>query len=99
MGDIHVYLENGFDHDRVTVTAGNEQHTEPDVNTRYQLGLASVVELEVPDAAPVVVRVAVPKRRLTAEAKVDAKATPYVRVNINGGSLDLQPQAAPPMFA
>ena len=43
MGDIHVYLENGFDHDLVTVSTDDEEHTEPDVSTRYQVGLATVV--------------------------------------------------------
>ena len=99
MVEIQVYLENGFDHDRVTVSAGHEEHTERDVSTRYQVGLASVVELRMPGAAPGVVRIAVPQRGLTAEARVDPAATPHVRVNITDGSLDVHPQAAPPMFA
>jgi hypothetical protein len=98
MGEVHVYLENGFEHDHVTVSAGNEEHTEPDVSTRYQVGLASVVELDVP-GAKAVLRIAVPGRDLTAEAEVDPAATPHVRVSITNGSLVVQPQAAPPMFA
>ena len=97
MGQINVYLENGFDHDRVTVSAGNEEHTEPDVSTRYQVGLASVVELDA-SATTVVVRIEVPERGLTAEAEVDPTATPYVRVNITDGQLDVQPDAAQPRF-
>jgi hypothetical protein len=99
MGSIHVYLENGFDHDKVTVSSGNEEHTEPDVSTRYQVGLASVVDLDASDAKSTVLRIALPDRGLTAEAKLDPTATPHVRVNITGGSLDVQSQAAPPMFA
>lgn len=99
MSGIHVYLENGFEHDRVTVSAGKDEHTEPDVNTRYQVGLASVVELQVPTAEPAVVRIALPMRGLAAEATVDPLATPHVRVNITSGSLDVEPQAAPPSFA
>jgi hypothetical protein len=97
MGEIHVYLENGFDHDRVTVSVGGEEHIEPDVSTRYQVGLASVVELAADGTA--LVRVAVPDRGLSAEAEVDPTATPFVRVSITDGSLQVQPQAAPPMFA
>ena len=97
LGEIQVYLENGFDHDRVTVSAGNEEHTEPDVSTRYQVGLASVVELDAP-AATVIVRIEVPERGLTAEAEVDPTATPYVRVNIADGALDVQPEASMPRF-
>ncbi len=99
MGGIQVYLENGFEHDVVTVSAGNEEHTEPDVSTRYQVGLASVVELDVPEGTPGVLRIALPERGLTAEAEVDPTATPHVRVNITDGALEVQPQAAPPMFA
>ena len=99
MGDIHVYLENGFDHDLVTVSTDNEEHTEPDVSTRYQVGLATVVELEAPIVPTTVVRVELPEKGLTAEAEVDPAATPHVRVNITDGSLDVQPQSAPPMFA
>jgi hypothetical protein len=99
MSEIHVYLENGFDHDRVTVSAGAEEHTQDDVSTRYQVGLASVVELAVQGASPGLVRVAVPARGLTAEAEVDPAATPHVRVNIADGTLDVRPQAAPPRFA
>lgn len=99
MSDIHVYLENGFDHDRVTVSAGGAEHTEPDVSTRYQVGLASVVELDVPDGAPGTVRIALPEKGLAVEAEVDPTTTPHVRVNIADGSLDVQAQAAPPMFA
>ena len=99
MGEVQVYLENGFDHDRVTVAVGGSEHTEPDVSTRYQVGLGSVVTLEVSDVAPTVVRITVPGRGLTAEADVDPTATPHVRVSITSGSLDVQAQATPPMFA
>jgi hypothetical protein len=99
MGDIHVYLENGFDHDSVTIAAGTEEHTEADVSTRYQVGLAATVELHVEDTVPAVVRIALPEKGLSAETQVDPAATPYLRVNLTDGALDVQPQAAPPMFA
>lgn len=99
MSVIHVYLEGGFDHDRVTVSADGVKLEEPDATTRYQIGLASAVELTVPDGRPLVVTVAIPDRGLRAEATVDPATTPHVRVDARGGSLVLKPQAAPPMFA
>jgi hypothetical protein len=99
MGVLQVYLENGFEHDRVVVSGGGTELEEPDVTTRYQIGLASVVKLTVPDGLPVVVTIAIPDRGLTAETTVDAGATPHVRVNVTDGSLVTQPEAAPPMFA
>lgn len=98
MGGIVVYLENGFDHDRVTVSAGDVEHHEPEVTTRYQVGLASVVELEVTTPAPAVVRVALPDRGLAAEATLDPAATPHVRVDLSEGALAVRAEAAPPMF-
>ena len=99
MGGIQVYLENGFEHDRVTVRAGGAELEEPDVTTRYQVGLASVLELPVPDDVPVAVTIAVPDRGLIAETTVDPEVTPHLRVNATDGSLVVQPEAAPPMFA
>jgi hypothetical protein len=99
MGDIHVYLENGFDHDRVLVSTGTQEHTEPDASTRYQVGLASVVDLAAPSSSPAVVRISLPERGLTAEAELDPAATPHVRVNVTDGALDVQPEASPPMYA
>jgi hypothetical protein len=99
MGVIHVYLENGFEHDRVTVSAAGEERAEADVTTRYQVGLASVVELTVPDGPPSELRVAVPDRGLAAETTVDPRVTPHVRVNATHDSLVVQPEAVPPMFA
>lgn len=99
MGNIQVYLENGFEHDRVTVSAGGTKHEKSDVTTRYQIGLASVVELAVPDGVPLAITIAVPDRGLTAETTVDPEVTPYLRVNLADGSLVVQPEAVPPMFA
>ena len=99
MAGIHVYLENGFDHDRVTICAGGEEREHLDVTTRYQVGLASVVELTVPDGAPTVVRIAVPGRGLTAETTVDPQITPHLRANVTDRSLVVQLDAVPPRFA
>jgi hypothetical protein len=99
MGSIQVFLENGFEHDRVAVSAGGAERQENDVTTRYQVGLATVVELTVPEGEPSVVQVTLPDRGLRAEAEVDPNVTPYVRVNAADGSLTIQPESFPPMYA
>ena len=99
MGSIQVFLENGFEHDRVAVSAAGTERQENDVTTRYQVGLATVVELTVPEGEPSVVRVTLPDRGLRAEAEVDPNVTPYVRVNAADGSLTVQPESFPPMYA
>jgi hypothetical protein len=99
MGSISVYLENGFENDLVTLSAAGEERDEANVTTRYQIGLASVVELTLPDGVSSTLRVTVPNRGLAAEATVDPRVTPHVRVNAARNSLVVQPEADPPMFA
>lgn len=96
---VHVYLEDGFDRDSIMITAGSERVSQRDVTTRYQIGLAAVVELTVPDDGPVTVAVAVVSRDLTAEATVDPAVTPHLCASIEDGSLVLRADATPPMFA
>lgn len=101
MSGVHVYLENGFEHDRVTVRAEGVEGVEieeHDVTTRYQIGLASVVELAVPAGAQTVT-VTLPDRGLTVSTTVDPESKPHLRVNLRGESLEAEPEAAPPMFA
>ena len=102
MAELHVYLENGFDHDRVTISVDSEEHTKSDVSTRYQVGLAALVELsgvELDAAGAAVVSIALPERGLTAETTVDPAATPYVRVNVTEGELDVRLDASQPRLA
>lgn len=98
MSGVHVYLENGFEHDRVTVQAGGVEIEEDDVTTRYQIGLASVLDLAVPAGAQTVT-ITLPDRGLTVSTTVDPECRPHVRVNVRDGSLEVEPEAAPPMFA
>lgn len=99
MATIEVFLESGFRHDRVDVRAAGGSHEEHDVTTRYQIGLAAVVELTVPDGEPSMVRVALADRGISAEVEVDPGRTPYVRVNAVEGALTIRPESAPPMYA
>jgi hypothetical protein len=99
MAAIRVYLEEGFEHDRVTVSAGDAELEELDVTTRQQIGLAASVELAVPDGVPVAVTIAIADRGLVAETTVDPEVTPHLRVNVSNGSLVVRPEVDPPMFA
>jgi hypothetical protein len=96
MASVRVFLESGFDHDRVTVSAAGAEHEEHEVTTRYQAGLAKVVDLTLPDGEPSNLRVTV--RHLSAEAEVTPEQTPYVRVNATAGGLTVEPGSAPPMY-
>jgi hypothetical protein len=99
MGTISVYLENGFEQDFVIVSAGGPPSELTGVTTRHQVGLAAVVEPAIPDTGLVTVRVEVPRRGLVAERAVDPRATPYVRVDVDGGVLALRAETSPPRFA
>lgn len=99
MATISVYLEDGFDHDRVELSTGSGQRVEPDATTRYQIGLAAMVDIPAPETGTCRLRVAVPGRGLLAEKVFDPVAAPHVRVSIKQDSLQVQPGAAPPMFA
>lgn len=99
MATISVYLENGFENDLVTLGADGAERSEVNVSTRYQIGLASVIEVTLPRNRESTLRVALPNRGLVAETPVDPEVTPYVRVNVRHGSLLVQPEQDPPMFA
>jgi hypothetical protein len=97
MASIRIFLESGFAHDRVVLSAAGTQREEQDVTTRHQVGLARVVDLTVPDGGPSTVRITVRDR--TAEAEVTPGETPFVRVNADGDALTVQPESFPPMYA
>lgn len=99
MGTVHVYLENGFEHDRVVVGVGAREVVEPDATTRHQIGLAAVIELAVPDGVASRLRVALPARGMLAETDVDPALTPHVRVSVGASALVVQSVPDPPRFA
>ena len=72
MAELHVYLENGFDRDLVTISVNSEKHTksgrEHPLPGRARRGTGvelSGVELSAPRMAAV--RIALPERGLAAE--------------------------------
>ena len=97
MAVIRVFLESGFEHDTVALSSAEASREERDVTTRYQTGLARIVEMAVPGGRSSTVRIAA--RGLAGEAAVDPGATPYLRVNLADGGLTAQPEPAPPMYA
>jgi hypothetical protein len=99
MAGIRVYLEEGFEHDRVMLTAGGAELEVLDVTTRQQIGLATSVDLAVPAGTPLPVTISVPARGLVVETVVDPRVTPHLRVRVVNGSLLVRPEGDPPAFA
>ncbi len=88
MQKFSVYLENGFDHDHVTLVVGDQLLAEQfDVSTRYQIGLARKFDIAIPEAGPNVLRVRLPDRGLTAEVVLDAASGRHIRMNLAGDEL------------
>jgi hypothetical protein len=100
MQKVSVYLENGFDHDHVTLAAGDQLLDEQfDVSTRYQIGLARKLDVVIPRGGPRVLRVALPDRGLTADVPLDPVSGPHIRVNVAGDQLVAEADPDPPRFA
>lgn len=99
MATISVYLEDGFEHDRVELSTATGERVEPDATTRYQIGLAAMLDLPAPDGGSCLLRVAVPGQGLLAEKAFDPGVEPHVRVSIRADELEVEPVAFPPMFA
>jgi hypothetical protein len=100
MQNFSVYLENGFDHDHVTLTVGDQLLAEQfDVTTRYQIGLARKLDVSIPGAGPEVVQVGLPDRGLTAEVVLGAASGRHIRVNLAGDELVVDADPDAPRFA
>jgi hypothetical protein len=100
MQKFSVYLENGFDHDHVTLAVDDQLLAEQfDLSTRYQIGLAHQVDITVPDGGPNVLRVGLPDRGLTAEVALDAASGRHIRVNLAGGEPVIDVDPDPPRRA
>ncbi len=94
MPTLHVHLREGFEGERVVVTVGDRlAFDEPSVRTRMQLGLAKMLDVEVPDGR-VPVHIDLPGRARTRTVAVDAAATPYLGVSVDAsGDIDATPSA------
>jgi hypothetical protein len=107
MTDLRLSLEDGFAQDHLVVTVDDETVLdEAEVTTRMQTGLATTVDVPVAEttgstvpAGGNVVRVSLPDRGIEGDLTVDAAATPYVRISINGDRVELTATDSPPFYA
>jgi hypothetical protein len=98
MADLHVALEDGFDADHVVVQLdGDTVFDEPSISTRHQIGLAATVD--APASSPARLQVSLPERGLAAELPVDPTTTPYVRVSVLDGTVQIASSDEPPLYA
>lgn len=83
MNKLNIHLQEGFDHDTVTVrVAGREVFRSQSVTTRTQIGLAEMLTADAPGDA-VDVEVEVPTRGQRASFRVSPSVTPYLGVSLD----------------
>ena len=88
-------LQEGFDGTPVAVTLdGREVFRKDDVRTRYQVGLADHIELDVAPGDHSV-RVTLPDKDIEAERSFDATVTPYLGVSVEQTAIAIKPAAEP----
>ncbi|HZO97555.1 MAG TPA: hypothetical protein VFB42_09315 [Gaiellaceae bacterium] len=93
MPALQIDFEDGFAGDTVVVTAGGRELWRGDaLSTNPAVSLAAVASVEVDEHA--VLEVAVPDRGLRESWPVDA---PFLRVELAGGRLLLQPSRERPL--
>ena len=95
MATLTIDLQEGFEGDQVVITIDDrEVFNKPGVKTRYQIGLAERVRLDVAPGSRRL-RVALPGRSLQQELQVDAAATPVLAVSLAGDRIDVGPLKVP----
>ncbi|HEX6327264.1 MAG TPA: hypothetical protein VFZ72_11905 [Jiangellaceae bacterium] len=99
MGALAIALEAGFDDDHVIVHVDDRVVLDEDgVTTRYQIGLARMLEVPV-TAGSVRVAVRLPERELAGETTVDAAETQSLRVSIENAALVFDAGGTPLFYA
>ena len=85
MASLNIHLQEGFENDAVTLRVdGREVYAKAALSTRTQIGLADLIELEVPDPRDhVLIEVSVPTRHQYASFPVALRQTPWVGVSLN----------------
>lgn len=104
---LRISLEEGFVQDHLVVTVDDATVLdEADVTTRMQTGLATTVDVPVPETAEStapaggsVVRVSLPERGIEGDLTIDAATTPYVRISVLGDKVELTATDSPPFYA
>jgi hypothetical protein len=98
MTQVTVSLEDGFAQDHVLIRVdGTTAFERTDVTTRLQTGLAAAVLVDTSDPSNLVVEL--PNRGLSRAIDVDGSSTPYVRVSIVDGDVDVAPTDQAPYYA
>lgn len=99
MASIVIDLQDGFDGELVTLSVDEaEVFKGTDVRTRYQIGLAHRVELDLAPG-PHVLRVALPARNLTATADIDPAQDGHVGISRLEGRLEIRSSSEPFRYA
>lgn len=99
MGVLAIALEAGFDDDHVIVRVDDRVVLDEEgVTTRYQIGLARMLEAPV-TAGSVQVAVQVPERELAGETTVDVDETRSLRVWIENAEVVFHASGAPLFYA
>jgi hypothetical protein len=99
MGALAIALEAGFDDDHVIVQVDDRVVLDEDgVSTRYQIGLARMLEAPVTGGS-VQVAVRLPERGLTGETTVEVDDTHSLRIWIENGELVFHASDTPPFYA
>lgn len=82
---MHIALEEGFDGEDIVIRVDGEQvfHGE-DVRTRYQIGLAAMVDVTVDDG-PAEVEIDLPGRGSTRTLTVDVNGELWVGLSLQDG--------------
>ena len=96
MAEITVDLQDGFMDDTVTVaTGGRELLREDGVTTRFQIGMAKSLQVEMPEGADVL-EVAVPTKGERTTVPIDPSKPVFVGVSLTTeGQLDVTVQEQP----
>lgn len=93
---LHIDFQDGFEGELVTVTVdGQEVYRQGDVKTDYRIGLATSVEVGLPDH-PVTVRVSLPQKGADLSLAVEPEPDVYLAVSYLDG--DLQSTRSPRPF-
>jgi hypothetical protein len=95
MHTLRVDLQEGFDGDTVAVRLnGRELFHKSGVRTRLQIGLAQLVETEIPEG-DAIVEVTLEERRLEVKIPLKVAAATYVGISVTGDGLIHQVSAEP----
>ena len=82
MAKVKLALEEGFEDDHVVVaTGGRTIADETGVTTRYQINLARLLELDLPDGASSI-EVSVPEKGLTGTLNFDGQAPETMKASV-----------------